>query len=205
MLFLIGAVKVLGVLSAIIQIHLLFPEPQTGLFGDISISISWIFMIVNAISNMLMTLMIAGRVWWLSRSLQKGLPSGVHLSHDWYHRTLAVVTESGMIYPVYLTLQTILLSDPVDINIPNYVCIGTIIVGLAPTLIAVRVGLGSTVDNQSLPSATLQSELIFATHPRSPFTHVLDIAPAGDEDISARSSIRDAEKGLREVELQRAL
>ncbi|KAE9390005.1 hypothetical protein BT96DRAFT_1066163 [Gymnopus androsaceus JB14] len=158
---------------------------------------------VNAISNMLKTLMIAGRVWWLSRSLWKELPSGAHSSH-WYHRTLAVVTESGVIYPVYLTIEAI-LSRSLPFNIPNYVDMGSVIVGIAPTLVAVRVGLGSAVDDQSLRSNILQSQLLFATRPRSPSTAVLDIAPVGGVEYSARLSIpdlgRDVEKGLREVEL----
>ncbi|KAE9402527.1 hypothetical protein BT96DRAFT_1017622 [Gymnopus androsaceus JB14] len=204
--------SVLGILAAIAGIHQLFNVPQTGFFdyrGPGAGSLAWpnLFEIVNAISNMLMTLMIAGRVWWISRSLQKELKSGVHPSH-WYRRTLAVVTESGVIYPVYLTIEVVVSASPVPFNIPNYVDMGIVIVGLAPTLIAVRVGLGSAVDDQSLRSSILQSQLLFATRPRSLSAPVLDIAPVGDE-YSARSSIpdlgRDVEKGLREVELSRGL
>ncbi|KAE9406950.1 hypothetical protein BT96DRAFT_1014619 [Gymnopus androsaceus JB14] len=132
------------------------------------------------------------------------LPSGLRSSHL-YHRTLAVITEPGMIYPVYLTLLAILRAQS-DVEVPNYACMGTITVGLAPTLIAVRVGLGSAIDNQSLRSNILQSELLFATLPRSLSTHVLDIAPVGSEDISTRSSILDlGPQGSSEVELRRAL
>ncbi|KAE9402510.1 hypothetical protein BT96DRAFT_548295 [Gymnopus androsaceus JB14] len=211
MLLLIGSIKVLSILNAIALIHQLFKIPQTGFFGNFipglleGSSLEWVFEIVNAISNMLMTLMIAGRVWWLSRSLRKELPSGAHPSH-WYRRTLAVVTESGVIYPVYLTIEAIL---SLQFNIPNYVGMGSVIVGLAPTLIAVRMGLGSALDDQSLRASILQSRLLFATQPQSPSTPVLDISPVGGEDISVRSSIpdlgQDVEKGPSEVELQRVL
>ncbi|KAE9385466.1 hypothetical protein BT96DRAFT_928785 [Gymnopus androsaceus JB14] len=182
-LLLIGSIKVLGILAAIVQIHLILNEPPTGLFGNFIPSLEWIFEIVNAFSNMLMTLMIAGRVWWLSRSLQKELPSGVGQSH-WYHRAVAVVTESGIIYPVYLTIDAILSSV---FNLPSYVCMGTITVGIAPTLIAVRVGLGSAVDDQTLRSSIVQSDLLFAARPAHS-AHALDIVVRA-EDISTSSSI----------------
>lgn len=73
--------------------------------------------------------------------------------------------------------------------------------GLAPTLIAVRVGLGSTIDDASLRSSILRSTLAFTTRPRSASALVLDIGTAREiEDIrpmeSSNFSRQDLEKGI---------
>ncbi|KAF9064528.1 hypothetical protein BDP27DRAFT_1333372 [Rhodocollybia butyracea] len=60
----------------------------------------------------------------------------------WYNRTLAVVTESGVIYPLLFILE-------LSFNFPNWSCLGTIASGLAPTLVAVR------VDTTDLTSGTV--------------------------------------------------
>ncbi|KAE9392807.1 hypothetical protein BT96DRAFT_260490 [Gymnopus androsaceus JB14] len=141
MLLLIVSIKTLGILAAIVQIHYLFNEPQTGFFNpSINPGLWFVFTIVNAALSMkFMTGIIAGRVWWISRTIRKESSSFENHLSTWSYRTLAVITESGMIYPVYLTAEAILVSQ---FNIPNYVSMGTIVVGIAPTLIAVRVGTG---------------------------------------------------------------
>ncbi|KAE9407744.1 hypothetical protein BT96DRAFT_986390 [Gymnopus androsaceus JB14] len=66
----------------------------------------------------------------------------------------AAVIESGIIYTLYLILGP-------AINLEIYTSPGIIIVGLAPTLIAIRVGLGSTIHNPTLYLPVLQSESTF--------------------------------------------
>ncbi|KAF9075353.1 hypothetical protein BDP27DRAFT_1461713 [Rhodocollybia butyracea] len=62
-----------------------------------------------------------GRVWWLSREIRRTR----------YNFKI----ESGVIYPLFIIIMFSSL-------LPNWSCLGTIVSGLAPTLIAVRVGLG---------------------------------------------------------------
>ncbi|KAF5386326.1 hypothetical protein D9757_008575 [Collybiopsis confluens] len=111
------------------------------------ISFPDLFFILNAIANMTMTLLIAGRIWWISRSIEAGLPEQ---RRGWYNRTIAIVTESGLIYPIYLITEAALSGGD-----QNAFTIGAIAVGLAPTLVAVRVGLGSAYDNGTMISTRL--------------------------------------------------
>ncbi|KAF9075349.1 hypothetical protein BDP27DRAFT_1315922 [Rhodocollybia butyracea] len=85
-------------------------DSNSGLFS--------IFNLVNVCLDTLMTLLIAGRVWWLSREIRRTRYNFKYIS--WYSRTLAVVTESGVIYPLFII---ILLS----FSAPNWSCLGTIV------------------------------------------------------------------------------
>ncbi|KAE9389859.1 hypothetical protein BT96DRAFT_1024859 [Gymnopus androsaceus JB14] len=65
---------------------------------------------------------------------------------------------------------------------------------IAPTLIAVRASLGSAVDDQTLRSSMVQSDLLFAARPAHS-AHALDIV-VGAEDISNSSSIPNLREDL---------
>ncbi|KIK57195.1 hypothetical protein GYMLUDRAFT_763565 [Collybiopsis luxurians FD-317 M1] len=95
-----------------------------------------------------MTIAIAGRVWYISRVTRKETSYELRLdAAHWYKRTLAIIIESGMIHLTYLVVQAVLFSRGIR---PNYSCLASILFGIAPTLIAVRVGLRSPVEDQSL-------------------------------------------------------
>ncbi|KAF5376386.1 hypothetical protein D9757_008656 [Collybiopsis confluens] len=102
-----------------------------------------IFGFVNAFANLLMTLLIAGRVWWISKTCATRC--------RWHYRTIAIITESGIIYPLYLTISGSIMAAALEV--PSPASKGVIAMGLGPTLIAVRVGLGSAYDHQSLFAA----------------------------------------------------
>ncbi|KIK64120.1 hypothetical protein GYMLUDRAFT_241326 [Collybiopsis luxurians FD-317 M1] len=103
--------------------------------------------------------------------------------------------ESGVIYPIALIVNMGLLV--------RLASLATISVGLAPTLIAVRVGLGSVYDNQSLSTMGSSAVIISPrTDSQRSTNHVLDEALTSSriipEDASA-SSVRDVHEKLAEV------
>ncbi|KAE9399251.1 hypothetical protein BT96DRAFT_939505 [Gymnopus androsaceus JB14] len=71
-------------------------------------------------------------------------------------------------------------SPSLDTPLPNFTTLGVITAGIAPTLFAVQVGLGSSIYNQSSTCSVRPSDLAFATQRRSEGTHVLDMPPIGD-------------------------
>ncbi|KAF5364719.1 hypothetical protein D9757_012493 [Collybiopsis confluens] len=152
-----------------------------------------LFFILNAIANMSMTLMIAGRVWWISRTIQSG--TGRQSQNRWYHRTIAIITESGLIYPVYLITEAALSADDL-----NPTTIGIIAVGIAPTLVAVRVGSGSAYDNRSLDS--MKHEQVSTFRPGLRSFRGPDFA-ISDSDMQRSSNLvdnssADSVQGIRE-------
>ncbi|KAF5376337.1 hypothetical protein D9757_008660 [Collybiopsis confluens] len=112
----------------------------------------YVFAFVNAFANLSMTVLIASRVLWISRRC------GLKLR--WYHRTIAVITESGIIYPLFLIIEGAMITT--SLRPPSPTTIGVISMGLGPTLIAVRVGSGSAYDHQSLRVAQ-SSHIVLST------------------------------------------
>ncbi|KAF5386328.1 hypothetical protein D9757_008573 [Collybiopsis confluens] len=162
------------------------------------ISFPDLFFMLNAIANMTMTLLIAGRIWWISRFIEAELPEQ---RRGWYNRTIAIVTESGLIYPVYLITEAALSGGD-----QNAFTIGAIAVGLAPTLVAVRVGLGSAYDNRTL-STTRRGESsggtlrlhVAKSHRASSFV-IGDMPGSSHQDGSAsEASMQEEAKKAREV------
>ncbi|KAL0565100.1 hypothetical protein V5O48_016931 [Marasmius crinis-equi] len=95
--------------------------------------------IAMAIFNFILTLMIAGRIWWIASSAQKLI--GKSISPQ-YKTIVGIIIESGIIYPVGLLSAIIveLVFDAGDED-PSPVYpqgMATQLAGLAPTLIIVR-------------------------------------------------------------------
>ncbi|KAF5383995.1 hypothetical protein D9757_006972 [Collybiopsis confluens] len=133
------------------------------LLRPISLSFSGFFLTINAFANLLMTVLIGSRVWWILKTIDSRSVSGLR-RRRWLHQTIAIMTETGIIYPVYLIVEA-------PLPLPNCTALG---IGLAPTLVAVRVGLGRAYDNQSLRTqrqtstavagnANTTSDVIFST------------------------------------------
>ncbi|KIK54457.1 hypothetical protein GYMLUDRAFT_249599 [Collybiopsis luxurians FD-317 M1] len=165
--------------------------------GFLEIKMLVTFTAVNAFANISMTLLIAGRIWWISRALQMECTSGLKPGppRPWHHKTIAIIIESGVIYPIALIVDT-------GLQLPA-TSLATISVGLAPTLIAVRVGLGSTYDNQLL-STMGPSAITFSLHndPQRSTNYVLEEALVSSRSIAedaSPSSVKDAHGKLTEV------
>ncbi|KIK54157.1 hypothetical protein GYMLUDRAFT_917613 [Collybiopsis luxurians FD-317 M1] len=106
--------------------------------------LDYIFLGINAFNNVLLTALIAGRIWWLSRVHSRLLKA--EGSDKRLNAIVSIFVESGTLYPVALIICLIIQAkgstatmDPILLQI----------VGIAPTLIMVRTSLGLGVDGRS--------------------------------------------------------
>ncbi|KAG7090395.1 hypothetical protein E1B28_009514 [Marasmius oreades] len=100
--------------------------------------------------NVILTCMIAGKILIIHRQVRKILGNNVQSMHQ---SIGIIVIESGMMYPIALILMLSLPSTPKE-----YVSYSVIhIVGIAPTLIVVRVGLGIIVQDVQSGLKTMQA------------------------------------------------
>ncbi|KAJ7749984.1 hypothetical protein B0H16DRAFT_1550838 [Mycena metata] len=119
----------------------LLPLSGTGERTSVTLCVATIF-----ITNVLSAGLAAGRIWWISRRASSYLG---RRSRQKYMALTAILLESGLIYPAALLLTIVLFlirSTPTNSVL---VCIAACyhIVGIAPTLIIVRVGLGVSTDD----------------------------------------------------------
>ncbi|THU93799.1 hypothetical protein K435DRAFT_967145 [Dendrothele bispora CBS 962.96] len=118
------------------------------------------FMSLNVINNVLLTGLIAGKIWSIMNAVDKIMSQnqrGPKLGKR-YQPTVALVLESGVLYPISVLIFEI-LSRRVS-PIPSLYQVMTQLAGIAPTLIIVRVGLGVSVNsvNDSVTSLRNASE-----------------------------------------------
>jgi len=163
---------ILLVLTAVFGWDLLLPLPP---FFELSLA-----------TNILVTGLTAGRIWWIYRQ------SGMHLNPDMrkrYFTSISVIVESGVIYAVATSIYLILGAIPfTEIAQDPTAEMLAQIVGIVPTLIIVRIGLGLSVENaQSTVSTTavLDSDVYSRSRP-----HILGIAR------SDNGSFNDLEKNV---------
>ncbi|KAF9074059.1 hypothetical protein BDP27DRAFT_246697 [Rhodocollybia butyracea] len=105
-------------------------------------AISTSFLAVNLFTNCLLTGLIAGRIWWISKATRQSL--GADDDDNSLTSIVAIILESGSLYPVALAIG-------MGLNAANSVFsvepILTVIVGMAPTLIMVRTDLDISIRN----------------------------------------------------------
>ncbi|THU91252.1 hypothetical protein K435DRAFT_909211 [Dendrothele bispora CBS 962.96] len=106
-----------------------------------------IFLAINFSINLVIPLMIAGRVWWIGHQVAKFLPTGyINLRR----RTIAVCLESGVMYPLALIPVLVFVcqkSPDFDVYVYAYIPILAQIVGIAPTFIIFLVHFQTTEPN----------------------------------------------------------
>ncbi|KAJ7613379.1 hypothetical protein FB45DRAFT_938226 [Roridomyces roridus] len=118
--------------------------PALLLFGQSS---SLFTINVISLSNtILLVILSAGRIWWLARMARKIM--GYERPVGRYYTVCAMILESGALYGIGASLMVGMLATG---QFNDYVVVsGTItgqLVGLAPTMIAVRVGLNRSVES----------------------------------------------------------
>ncbi|KAF7303830.1 Rtt106 domain-containing protein [Mycena indigotica] len=88
---------------------------------------------------------LAGRIWYQSRHLAKLMGSSPRRR---YSDLTAIILESGLIYPALLIITIVIFLTPSP-TVSVLVCIAVAyhLVGIAPTLIIVRVGLGVSMQD----------------------------------------------------------
>ncbi|KAF7336145.1 Ras-GEF domain-containing protein [Mycena venus] len=97
------------------------------------------------LTNMVASSLAAGRIWWISRRASFIISP---TSRRTYANLTAILLESGCIYPISLIL-ILFVHRPPSSTISVLISIAPVyhIVGISPTLIIVRVGLGVSTDN----------------------------------------------------------
>ncbi|KAF5392845.1 hypothetical protein D9757_000985 [Collybiopsis confluens] len=125
-------------------------------WGTVSFSFSFA-------TNIVVTGLIAGRIWWYGHRASTYLGK-VHKKK--YHRAMVIIIESGLISA--LTMVLILIFYRVTLVSADFIYFPACqIMGIVPTLIIVRVGLGVSTEN---PTDSIESTLRF----RSDISHSTD-------------------------------
>ncbi|KAJ7346240.1 hypothetical protein DFH08DRAFT_211822 [Mycena albidolilacea] len=113
--------------------------------------------IITILTNVVLTILIAGRIWWARRELHPVL-SEPALTHR-YDTAIAMILESGAVYCAAVIVW-ILASTYCGPESPfTYICTGAVsqLVNIAPTLIIVRVGLGRRGDCEGCKKSDVQA------------------------------------------------
>ncbi|KAJ7031274.1 hypothetical protein C8F04DRAFT_1111439 [Mycena alexandri] len=143
------------------------------------------FFVTTLATNLFVTALTAGRIWWICRQASGHLKAGGDKRSA---TSISIIVESGAIYSLAVLMYLVLGAIPSTVvaQQPSVEML-TQVVGIVPTLVIVRVGLGLSVQNvhSSIASATvLDSEASMRNH------HVLGSVGA------IRSGRFDPEKGL---------
>ncbi|KAJ7655880.1 hypothetical protein B0H17DRAFT_1098788 [Mycena rosella] len=99
-------------------------------------------------TNVLASGLAAGRIWWISRRAATLLGRKSRMKMKYWYLT-AILVESGVIHPAGLIITIALFLSPATPTVSVLISIGALyhLVGIAPTLIIVRVGLGVSTDD----------------------------------------------------------
>ncbi|KAJ8073120.1 hypothetical protein PM082_019988 [Marasmius tenuissimus] len=124
------------------------------------------FFLANLIFNLVLTILTAGRIWWIGREVESLLGRAVH---EKYSTVIAILLESGIIYPLAQLLNVVFVSafQP-NYKMPfNALPIVVTAASIAPTLLTVRVALGQSVE--SVDAMMVETNLRFedGNHVRS--------------------------------------
>ncbi|KAF5353939.1 hypothetical protein D9756_007156 [Leucocoprinus leucothites] len=106
--------------------------------GDLFVDRRYIYIWMALGFNIVVTVLNASRIWWLSREVRKVL--GPTLTRK-YYSAMVIIIESGAIYSLYVLISQ-LIKTVVDKNLIILDAGLTQVVSIAPTLIIVQVGLG---------------------------------------------------------------
>uniref|UniRef100_A0A0W0FWS9 Uncharacterized protein n=1 Tax=Moniliophthora roreri TaxID=221103 RepID=A0A0W0FWS9_MONRR len=142
------------------------PLLDWGSFSNVTKAVVGSFSnILYILANFLLTLMIAGRIWWISRDTRSSLGSEVGRK---YKRAMAMVIESGLLYSASLVIHVaVTLSwNSIGFGLDTFPTIA-LMVGIAPTLIFLRTSLGLTAS--AVPDVRI-STLRFGEQPTTTTT-----------------------------------
>ncbi|KAJ7199069.1 hypothetical protein C8J57DRAFT_1737146 [Mycena rebaudengoi] len=126
----------------VLPVMLLIASTACGL--DVFLDATPQFAVILA-TNFLATGLTAGRIWWISHHSRAYLEEAAQRR---YASAIVLIVESGMLYSATILAFLIVISFPsLSSTLEEPVLqIVTQVMGIAPTLIIVRVGLGVTVE-----------------------------------------------------------
>ncbi|KAJ8073104.1 hypothetical protein PM082_019972 [Marasmius tenuissimus] len=143
------------------------------------------FFCSSLIFNLVLTLLTAGRIWWIGREVGLLLGSAVHKK---YNTVIAMILESGIIYPLAQLLGLVFTFAYQNTRkFPfNPLPIVVTAAGIAPTLLTVRVALGQSVEN--VDSMVVEESLKFGEGNR--------VRSVNDSSVPMTSTLTDEERSI---------
>jgi len=117
------------------------------------------FYFTNAAVNFMLTLLIAGRIWWVGRRTWVSFGTGENCMISKKYKTIiAVLIECGIIYPISLISHAAAELNQEKLAVPINLTPTVIqLAGIAPTLILVRTCLGRSITDKIISSQTTMS------------------------------------------------
>ncbi|KAI3601629.1 hypothetical protein WG66_003062 [Moniliophthora roreri] len=148
-------------------------------------TIDTVFQLADMGVNIMLTLLTAGRIWWISREACRHMGPAIKTK---YNTIVAIILESGILYPIFLTTSVIytLLGDPESTgSVPfNLFTVTYQVAGIAPTLIIICAARGKTVEHTSMNQVVSSLHFADGAVPGSgnsdPRSHIQTIDIEGD-------------------------
>ncbi|KAI3618181.1 hypothetical protein WG66_005602 [Moniliophthora roreri] len=108
-------------------------------------NVTFAYNICSAVVNSALTLLTAGRIWWIHREVRA---HGIHTTDTLVQSITRIILESGMLYPFFI-VAALIVTNTVSINAWSFDVYPLVALsaGVAPTLIMVRAKLGKNVES----------------------------------------------------------
>ncbi|KAJ7574577.1 hypothetical protein C8J56DRAFT_978622 [Mycena floridula] len=128
------------------------------------------FIASTVMTNLVTVGLIAGRIWWISREAKAFLGKS---ARNGYSIATAILLESGILYPLIFIVAVVTFF----FGFASLVFVGMLyqVVGIAPTLIIVRVGMG--VAHDDVISLVDALRVGHDEHPEWRNGHSMDVQP----------------------------
>ncbi|KAI3621119.1 hypothetical protein WG66_007462 [Moniliophthora roreri] len=144
MVFLLAISEIVATVFMVIGASNSKDSAKLQLFGQGS-TIDTAFWLADMGVNIILTLLTAGRIWWLSQEPRKHLGPAIKTK---YKTIIVIILESGFLYPILLIAAIIiqeLVGSDTEGLVPFSLWIVTYqVAGIAPTLIIIRAAGGKT-------------------------------------------------------------
>jgi len=117
------------------------------------------FFALTLVTNVVVTVLTAGRIWWICRKARKYLQTDIQRR---YLSAISILAESGVVYSAVVLAYLIFgaFDSTYIMQEPIWEALGQL-VGIVPTLIIVRVGMGMSV--QSLETSAKAASAVTAS------------------------------------------
>ncbi|KAI3613045.1 hypothetical protein WG66_001575 [Moniliophthora roreri] len=116
-----------------------------------------VYVVINAINTLTLSIIIAGRIWWSSREPREIMGRGVNRR---YRQAIAMIVESGFLYSATLIVDVAFKQSVSTLGFGlDLFPLVALMVGIAPTLIILRSSLG--LSRSGIPDSRIFSALRF--------------------------------------------
>ncbi|KAF9264508.1 hypothetical protein L218DRAFT_224995 [Marasmius fiardii PR-910] len=151
--------------------------------------------IATAVFQVLLALLTGGRIWWISRQARRLMGRSTNAK---YNSITAIIIESGVLYASCLIGLFIFefTADPDSTGIApfDFAVVSTLMSGLAPTLIIVRVSYGKSVNSVQQMVSTLHFADVPENSQKSrPVANVVQLRTHIDDHRHSSSETSDSE------------